>query len=217
MAKLKEGICLIDKPLGVTSFEVVRRLKAQRNEKKVGHAGTLDPLATGLMIIGYGAGTKLLHEYQMLPKVYEAEICLGEKSTTGDKEGEVLERCTVKTLSPETITNALESMIGILRLPVSIYSAMKKGGEEFYKKARRGEHPTPPQRDMEIFETELLKIHEKRDSNLFIDVRFSVGSGTYIRSLAEELGKRLGYPARLENLRRTQVGEFRVEDAQELS
>lgn len=216
MTELPEGILLIDKPLGITSFDVIRNLKKEIKEKKIGHAGTLDPLATGLMVVGVGAGTKLLHAYQDLPKIYEAEICIGEKSATGDKEGEVLERATVENIEKEVLETALQSMVGVLRLPVSIYSAMKKGGEEFYKKARRGEHPTPPQRDMEVVEARLIEICEKRDTNVYVKVHFSVGSGTYIRSLAEELGKKLGYPARLENLRRTQVGDFRVEDARAL-
>lgn len=216
MTEVPEGILLIDKPLGITSFDVIRRLKNELKESKIGHAGTLDPLATGLMIVGVGKGTKLLHAYQELPKIYEAEICFGERTTTSDKEGEVLEQCTVDSIDTNKLETILENMKGVLRLPVSIYSAMKKGGEEFYKKARRGEHPTPPQRDMEVFEATLLELCEKRNTNVYIKIRFSVGSGTYIRSLAEEIGKQLGYPARLENLRRTQVGEFTVEDAQKL-
>lgn len=217
MFEIPPGIILIDKPPGITSFDVIRQLRRELEEKKIGHAGTLDPLATGLMIVGVGAGTKLLHEYQMLPKIYEAEICIGERTTTSDKEGEVLEACEVESLEKELVEAMLAEMIGVLRLPVSIYSAMKKGGEEFYKKARRGEHPVPPMRDMEVFEASLLEVCEKRDERMYLKVVFSVGSGTYIRSLAEDLGKRLGYPARLENLRRTQVGEFRVEEAKKLN
>lgn len=216
MKETPDGILLIDKPLGISSFDVIRRLRNELGEKKIGHAGTLDPLATGLMIIGTGAGTKLLHQYQELSKIYEAEICIGEKTTTSDKEGEVLERCAVESVPKETLEEILTNMEGVHRLPVSIYSAMKKGGEEFYKKARRGEHPTPPVRDMEIVETTLIEICEKRDTNVYIKVHFSVGSGTYIRSLAEEIGRQLGLPARLENLRRTQVGDFRVEDAKKI-
>ena len=217
MQEIPQGILLIDKPLGITSFDVTQKLRRELGEKKIGHAGTLDPLASGLMIVGVGAGTKLLHEYQMLPKVYEAEVCIGESTTTSDREGEVLESCSVDALDTHTVDMALHAMQGILRLPVSIYSAMKKGGEAFYKKARRGEHPTPPVRDMEIFEATLVELCEKRDERMYLKVKFSVGSGTYIRSLAEELGRRLGYPARLENLRRVQVGDFLVEQARTIA
>ncbi|KKS30592.1 MAG: tRNA pseudouridine synthase B [Parcubacteria group bacterium GW2011_GWC2_42_11] len=217
MPEIPQGIILIDKPLGITSFDVVRSLRKELKVKKIGHAGTLDPLASGLMILGVEAGTKLLHAYQMLPKIYESEICVGERTTTSDKEGKVLESCVVDELDTTIVKKELHEMQGVLRLPVSIYSAMKKGGEEFYKKARRGEHPVPPVRDMEVFEANLVEVCEKRDERMYLRVTFSVGSGTYIRSLAEELGRRLGYPARLENLRRVQVGDFRVEQARELN
>lgn len=211
---LPEGILLIDKPKGITSFAVVGKIRKKLNERKVGHAGTLDPLASGLMIVGYGKGTKLLHGYVSLPKVYEAEICIGEKSETGDAEGKIIEKKSAHNIDAPLITAALSDMIGVLRLPVSAYSAMKQGGEALYKKVRRGEKVTIPLRDMEVFSCELLETPIQNDDTVHIHVRFSVGSGTYIRSLAEALGNRLGYPARLENLRRTQVGEFSISDAE---
>jgi tRNA pseudouridine55 synthase len=215
MSELPEGILLIDKPLHLTSFDVIRNLRRKLNVKKIGHAGTLDPLATGLMIVGVGAGTKQLRHYVELNKVYVAEICIGESSTTDDKEGEIIAEKTVDGLSEEAIAKALQSMQGKMILPVSVYSAMKKGGEAFYKKARRGEKVTPPNREMEILGTKLFNIRENKN-RLYVTAEFFVGSGTYIRSLAVELGRRLGYPARLENLRRTQVGDFRIEDADKI-
>jgi tRNA pseudouridine55 synthase len=212
-----ENILLIDKPLGITSFTVVQKIRRQFNIKKVGHAGTLDPLATGLMIVGIGSGTKLLTQYIKLPKIYEAEICIGEKSTTGDREGEIIEKVPVTSLSDTHVLEVLQGMVGTLLLPVSIYSAVKKGGEALYKKARRGENVTPPIREMEVYTTELLTTEDKPHTETqHVHVRFFVGSGTYIRSLAEELGARLGYPARLENLRRTRIGDFDIKDAQRL-
>lgn len=208
-----EGILLLDKPKGVTSFDVVQHVRRQYNEKKVGHAGTLDPLASGLMVVGVGAGTKKLKAFVSLDKTYVAEICIGEKSATGDAEGEIREKVPVPHIDTKILTTALQALHGIHRLPVSVYSAMKRGGEALYKKARRGEHVTVPVRDMEIHDAELLGEVEYKNDCAYTTVRFSVGSGTYVRSLAEELGRKLGYPARLENLRRTQVGEFRVEDA----
>jgi tRNA pseudouridine55 synthase len=185
---------------------------------KIGHAGTLDPLASGLMILGIGPATKLLQQYLKLPKVYEAEVCVGERTTTGDREGEVLEQVQV---TPDAcvevcVRKALETMVGVLELPVPVYSAIKQGGEALYKKARRGEKVAVPIKPMDVRSATLLNTTLEPPKCLCM-VRFDVGSGTYIRSLAEELGKRLGYPARLENLRRTQVGEWRIEDALSLT
>jgi tRNA pseudouridine55 synthase len=213
MANLPEGILLVDKPVGISSFDVIRRLRRARGVKKLGHAGTLDPLASGLMIIGEGKATKLLSQFLKLPKTYLAEVCIGESTTTGDKEGEVLRRLEVRDMSEETVRKKLVGMIGTRELPVPAYSAIKQGGVPLYKKARRGQTVDVPIKPMEVRSAELMSL-EHRDGLCFVRVQFDVGSGTYIRSLAEELGKRLGFPARLENLRRTQIGEWRVEDAQ---
>lgn len=229
MANLPEGILLIDKPVGISSFDVIRRLRRARGVKKLGHAlkpklgrapklklghaGTLDPLASGLMIIGEGKATKLLSQFLKLPKTYLAEVCLGESTTTGDKEGEVTARVQVVGCREKDIQEILMGMIGTLELPVPAYSAIKQSGVPLYKKARRGQTVDVPIKPMQVCSAELIS-QEHRDGLCFVRVRFDVGSGTYIRSLAEELGKRLGFPARLENLRRTQIGEWRVEDAQ---
>lgn len=209
------NILLIDKPVGITSFDVIRRLRKKLNIKKMGHAGTLDPLASGLMIIGIEDGTKKLGEYLKLDKEYVAGVLLGKKTATGDLEGGVVEEKAVDGVSREQVSEALASMVGTLTLPVSAYSAIKKNGVPLYKKARaaaaRGESVDEselPLREMRVYEAKLLDI----DENL-IKVRFKVGSGTYVRSLGEELGKRLGYPATLASLRRTKVGDFKVEEA----
>lgn len=215
MQELPEGIFLIDKQVGETSFDVIRQLRKKLNVKKIGHAGTLDPLASGLMIVGVGDGTKLLRHFVELNKVYEAEICIGESSTTDDAEGAITNEKVVTELSEKAIVEALQGMKGRLILPVSVYSAMKKGGEAFYKKARRGEKVTPPNREMEIIHTKFIGMSQLKN-RVYITAEFLVGSGTYIRSLAVELGRRLGYPSRLENLRRTQVGDFRIEDVQKI-
>lgn len=217
---MPEDILLIDKPKGITSFDVIRRLRRKLNIKKMGHAGTLDPLATGLMIIGIGKGTKKLTEYIKLPKEYIAEVRIGEKRSTGDLEGIVLEEMDVPVLTEEDIHPILAGMIGELSLPVSAYSAIKKDGVPMYKRARKAEQKGEliedvPNRNMVVSEAELLTL-SCADKRCVATIRFAVGSGTYIRSLGEELGKRLGYPATLQNLRRTQVGEFRVEDAESI-
>lgn len=210
-------LLLIDKPLGITSFDVIRRLRRILNIKKMGHAGTLDPLATGLMIIGVGAGTKKLTGLVKLDKEYIAEVRIGESRSTGDLEGEVLEVKIVKGLTREMVEIVLATMVGTLTLPVSAYSAIKIDGLEMYKRARRAEKSGEvvtevPIREMRVDAAELLQF--KIDGGQAVaTVRFFVGSGTYIRSLAEELGRLLEYPATLQALRRTKVGEFSIEDA----
>lgn len=211
------SLLLIDKPLGITSMDVIRRLRRVLGVKKMGHAGTLDPLATGLMLIGVGPGTKQLTSLIKLDKEYVAEVRIGEQRTTGDLEGEIVAEKIVTDLGEEKVREQLDSMIGTLTLPVSAYSAIKVDGVPMYKRARKaeakGEVVTEvPVRDMVIKEAELLS-YETADGRAVATIRFAVGSGTYIRSLAEELGRRLGYPATLQALRRTQVGDFRIEDA----
>lgn len=236
-------IVLINKPAGITSFDVIRALrKVYTNEydekaPKMGHAGTLDPAATGLMIIGMGEGTKQLKDCIGLDKEYSAEILLGEKRSTGDMDGEVLEEVLVPEISHDVIAGHLERMQGTLRLPVSAYSAMKKGGVPMYKRAREAQKigelvKVVPWRDMEVFEAVLITPdattttavnrgscggeNVSKTGKVIVSVKFRVGSGTYIRSLAEELGSRLGYPATLYSLKRTKVGDFSLADAQNL-
>ncbi len=210
-------IMLIDKPKGITSFDVIRRLRKELGIRKMGHGGTLDPLATGLMIIGIEKGTKKLAEYIKLPKEYVAEIRLGERRSTGDLEGEILEEVVVTEVDEAKVKKVLTTMLGTLALPVSAYSAIKKDGVPMYKRARKAEEKGElvddvPIRTMQVFESELQGI-TCADDRCVLTVRFYVGSGTYIRSLGEEIGKRLGYPATLQNLRRTKIGTFDIADA----
>ena len=213
-------ILLIDKPKGITSFDVIRQLRRQLGIKKMGHAGTLDPLASGLMIIGVGSGTKQLTSLIKQDKEYLAEILLGESRSTGDLEGVVLAEKGVEEgaeILRSKISAVLVDFIGELTLPVSAYSAIKVAGVPMYKRARKaelkGERITDvPVRLMQIIEAELLSVNVG-GARAVATVRFKVGSGTYIRSLAEEFGRRLNYPATLQNLRRTQVGLFSIADA----
>jgi tRNA pseudouridine55 synthase len=210
-------LLLIDKPLGITSFDVIRQLRRIFNIKKMGHAGTLDPLATGLMIIGIGPGTKKLTGLVKLDKEYIAEVRIGESRTTGDLEGEIVESKKVEGLEAEAVLAALGDMVGVLTLPVSAYSAIKVDGVPMYKRARKAEQTGEvvtevPMREMKVDEAKLLSYMIDKERAV-ATVCFSVGSGTYIRSLAEELGRRLGYPATLQALRRTKVGEFDIKDA----
>jgi len=210
-----DNLLLIDKPKGITSFDVIRRLRKKLGIRKMGHAGTLDPLATGLLLIGVEGGTKKLKDLIGLPKVYEAEILLGKKTTTGDLEGEVIESKEVEDLNEEGVARVLEEMIGDLQLPVPIYSAIKKEGKPLYKYARKGEEVEIPIKTMKIYTMELLDTFSMDDMYV-LSVRMEVGSGTYVRSVAEEIGSRLGFPATVKELRRTKVGEFDIKDAEKI-
>ena len=209
-------LLLIDKPSGITSMDVIRVLRKKFDIRKMGHAGTLDPLATGLMLVGVGPGTKKLTDLIKLDKEYIAEVRIGESRTTGDLEGDVIESKDASELTEEGVKIELDSLLGVQRLPVSAYSAIKKDGVPMYKRARQAEKEGEvitevPVRDMEVKEVELIDFIS--GDRAVATVRFFVGSGTYIRSLGEELGKRLGYPATLQNLRRTKVGVYKIEDA----
>ena len=219
-------LLLIDKPKGISSFTVIRQLRRLTGVRKMGHAGTLDPLASGLMLIGVEKGTKKLTGLVGLDKEYVASILLGEQRSTGDMEGEILvERSYVGDVSKEAVLEALRALEGEVELPVSAYSAIKKDGVPMYKRARKAAEKGEvvedvPRRVMKVYETELLEIKEIETENgprLEMKVRFKVGSGTYIRSLAEEVGRLLSYPAVMSDLRRTKVGEYRIEDAKQIS
>jgi len=212
---MTDKILLIDKPKGITSFDVIRKLRKKLGIKKMGHAGTLDPLATGLLIIGIEKGTKKLNQFLKLPKVYEVEVLLGKKTTTSDQEGETLEEKPVHDLPPDRIEKILESIQGKITLPVPVYSAIKKKGKPLYKMARRGEKVEVPEKEMEIVWVR-LKDHYREGDGYILKLEMEVGSGTYVRSIAEEIGRRLGYPAMVWELRRTRIGEFKIEDSEKL-
>lgn len=214
---------LIDKPRGITSFDVIRVLKGRYGRLrvghvrnlKIGHAGTLDPLATGLLIVGVGKGTKRLNEFLKLPKTYEAHVLLGTKTATGDMEGKILEKKEVLYVDPKLVRETIKNLVGEIILPVPVYSAKKEKGTPLYARVRRGEDIEPPKRKMKIFRLDLLGII-KREKEITLFVEMEVGSGVYVRSIAEEIGRRLHMPATLENLRRTKIGDFNVRDARML-
>lgn len=218
-------LLLIDKPKGISSFGIIHQLRRKIGIRKFGHAGTLDPLATGLMLIGVQDGTKLLSELIGLDKEYEAKIIIGERRLTGDMEGEILaEKEYKEDITTEEIEKVLKNLCGEIELPVSVYSAIRKDGVPLYKKARaaarKGQIFTDaPTRKMKVYEavlqsTEVITLAGKK--RLLLSVRFFVGSGTYIRSLVEEVGRQLNYPATLYELRRTKVGKYTVEQAWKL-
>lgn len=208
-------ILFIDKPVGITSFDVIRLLRKQRGIRKMGHAGTLDPRASGLMIIATGDDTKKLTYFLKLPKVYETEVLVGESRDTGDLEGTIIEEVAVPVLEERNVKEVVESMTGVLALPVPKYSAIKKDGKPLYAYAREGKEVDIPIKKMEVRDA-VYKGMKREGDRVLVDIVFDVGSGTYIRSLAEEVGRRLGYPATVKSLRRISIGDYRVEDAEKI-
>ena len=191
------GLVLVDKPAGPSSFAVVNRLRA-RYGVKAGHAGTLDPLATGLLLVLLGRATRLTRYLVGLDKRYVTEIRLGLRTSTGDGEGEVLEE------TPISSQREVEALTGELELPVPAASAVKIGGERAYRLHRRGVAVEMPTRRSEIHD---LRVH--RYAPPIVEVELHASSGTYVRSIADALG------GHCRTLRRTAVGPFRVEDADE--
>ncbi len=202
---------LIDKPKGMTSYDVIRVLKKKYPGQKIGHAGTLDPNATGLLIVAVGKETKELTKLLKLDKEYDAVIELGVKTDTGDCDGKIIATAPVPKLTMDVVLGAAQALVGSYEHVVPIFSAIKQGGEPLYKKARRGDNVVAPRRVMKVFSATPVVLDTP-----CVTIRFSVASGTYIRSLAETFGEKLGTLATVRDLRRTQIGGFRVTEAQNI-
>jgi tRNA pseudouridine55 synthase len=201
------GLLLVNKPLGITSFDVIRRLRRQTGVRKIGHAGTLDPLASGLMLLMFGSGCKQAMTYTKLDKSYLAQITLGATSTTGDGEGEKTV-VSDRQPTPEELEIALTGLTGEISQTPPVYSAIKINGQEAYKRARAGEQVTMPSRLVTVYQNVVVRYDYP-----VIELESKVSSGTYIRTLAEDLGAILGTGAYLSGLVRTEVGDFHLNEA----
>ena len=201
-------VILIDKPLHWTSFDVVRKIRSTLKIKKVGHAGTLDPLATGLLIVCTGKFTKKINEYMAQVKEYTGTFTLGATTPTYDKESTPENFKSFNHITEEEIKSATQNFIGIIQQFPPIYSAIKKDGVALYELARRGEEVELKARTIEINEFEITGVELP-----VISFRVLCGTGTYIRSLAHDMGSVLGCGAYLSELRRTKIGEMNVNDA----
>ncbi len=231
---MNSDVLMIDKPTDMTSFGVVARIRRVLTEHKrniheqtgecptlknghcrckvkVGHTGTLDPFATGLMIVVVRKETKNAAVYSKLDKVYEAELGLGATSSTGDPEGLITQLTPQKPMSHNIVERVLEQFVGEIQQTPPIYSAIKIHGERAYKLARKGQEIEMPVRTITIYKLELLSYDYPR-----LVIRAHVSSGTYIRTLAEDIGKALGTGAYCTALRRTKVGEWSVDGAMSL-
>lgn len=213
---MEDNILLIDKPAQMTSFGVVARVRRMLSKQagkkvKVGHTGTLDPFATGLMIIVTGKECKNAATYTKLDKVYEATIHLGRTSSTGDPEGEIT-NVSDRAPSREEIESALKEFRGAIRQRPPIFSAIKINGQRAYKLARDGREVEIPERTVMIYDLEVIKYAYPE-----LLIRAHVSSGTYIRTLASDIGKTLGTGAYCTDLRRTEIAEYSISNAQKLA
>ena len=203
-----DGFLLIDKPKGITSHGVVDRIRKLLGIRKVGHSGSLDPHATGLLILGIGKATRFLPFLMDLPKTYLATFRLGVLTDTLDLTGEVLVRKDVPPLTREKVEQALRKFRGEIDQAPPAYSAKKIQGKRLYELAREGVLVSPGKKRVTIYELELLNMEPER---LFLRTR--VSKGTYIRSLARDIAEALGTVGVVEELRRVAIGPFRVEEA----
>jgi tRNA pseudouridine55 synthase len=195
------GVLLIDKPSGPTSHDVVAFVRWALRERAVGHCGTLDPAATGLLVVCVGGATKLVEHLTGVDKRYQARIVLGRSTTTADAEGETLAQGPVSAEVEARAGATLLEMLGELALPPPAYSAVKLDGRRAHELARAGEAVDLPVRRMAIHAAEVLAVRRESPDHVVIDATLDVAKGTYIRSIAEELGRRLGVPAHLGSLR----------------
>lgn len=212
------GILLLDKPQGMSSNAALQVAKRLFQAEKAGHTGSLDPLATGLLPLCFGEATKIAGLLLGSAKAYDAEIALGTVTDTDDAEGAVLRQREVPALDREGLVAALQSFQGRIQQRAPVYSALKQGGEPLYAKARRGEVIEAPVREVEVHRIEILEQGPER-----LKLRVECGSGTYIRSIARDLGEVLGCGAHISALRRLWVEPFRppamltLESLQELA
>jgi tRNA pseudouridine55 synthase len=213
---LNGQLLLIDKPLGWSSFQAVNKLKWAIRKKfnlkkfKIGHAGTLDPLATGLLVICTGKFTKKITEYQGQEKEYTGVFTLGATTPSYDLETEVNESFSTNHITPDLIQKTTTQFIGEIEQAPPVFSALKKDGKRLYEFAREGKAVDIPKRKVSVRTFEITKV-----DNLNIHFRIACSKGTYIRSIANDFGKALNSGAHLTSLRRTKIGDFNVDIAED--
>ena len=210
-----DGLILINKPKGWTSHDVVNKLRNILHQKKIGHTGTLDPLATGVLPVLLGNATKLSKYLIEHDKTYIAVIKLGTKTNTGDEEGKIIENKAVdiNVLENNYVKDVLNSFIGKQKQKPPIYSAIKINGKKLYEYARNNESVEIPERDIEVYEAELLELDKDK---LEIKVQLSVSKGTYIRRLCEDISEKLGTVGYMKELERIRVDKYYIKDSVDL-
>jgi tRNA pseudouridine55 synthase len=215
LGPVQSGLVVVDKPAGLTSHDVVAQVRRLVGTRKVGHAGTLDPMATGVLVLGVNRATRLLGHLLLTDKVYDATVRLGSSTSTDDAQGEVVATASTDGLTEEAVLTALGAFVGTIDQVPSTVSAIKVGGRRAHELARAGEDFELESRSIRV---DSIEVHEFREAETGIDVDVSVrcSSGTYIRSIARDLGERLQTGGHLTSLRRTAVGPFAIDDARTL-
>ena len=211
------GIALIDKQQGFTSHDVVAKLRKLLGTKKIGHAGTLDPMATGLLLLGIGSGTKLMQFLSGLDKTYEATIRLGASTSTDDAEGEIGQAQDASKVSKDELAREIFKLTGNIEQVPSSVSAIKVDGKRAYDLVRAGEEVVLKSRSVTVSRFEVIGEPSVVGQYLDINVEVDCSSGTYIRALARDLGDALGVGGHLTALRRTRIGAFEVSNASGIS
>ena len=216
----KDGLVIVDKPGGLTSHDVVARIRRLAGTRRVGHAGTLDPMATGVLVVGVEKATRLLGHLTLTEKQYDATIRLGQSSNTDDAEGELTAIAPATGLTPETISKAIADLTGEIQQVPPAVSAIKVDGQRAYKLTRAGAAPELKPRPVTVYEFTVTAIRPAGDGDLTgltdIDATVRCSSGTYIRALARDLGNSLGTGGHLTALRRTRVGGYGLDTAKTL-
>lgn len=222
-SSVEDGWLLIDKPIGISSFGVIKKLQTMfRNEGfgkvKMGHSGTLDPFASGLLIVALGKKTKHLANIIGFDKEYQAQVCLGQSTDTLDTEGSIIERKAVsRSFSLSELQSVASVFLGCCDYQVPAYSAVKVSGSPLYRYIRLGKDlPELPVKNMCVYDWQIKSFRKSSSDLLIMESSVSVSSGTYIRTLAYEFGKKIGYPAMLTGLRRTKVGGLDISMATRL-
>jgi len=206
------GILLVNKPKGFTSFDVIAVLRGILNTKKLGHTGTLDPDATGLLVVGVNKGTKIMKYLNNDQKEYIATICIGTSTDTLDKTGEIIDNVEVKTLTD--VDTTIASFKGVYTQTPPMYSAVKYKGKKLYEYARKGiTIDDIPSRDITVFDIARISDILYKDNNAYFDYKVHASKGLYVRTLSYDIGKKLGYPSSNYELHRTKAGHFDISDA----
>ena len=214
MAQPASGLILVDKPAGWTSHDVVSRTRKIAGTRKVGHAGTLDPMATGMLVIGFNKATRLLTYIVDTTKIYRATIRLGHNTTTDDADGEITQTRFANAVTREAIEAAIIDLTGTIQQVPSSVSAIKIDGKRAYQRVREGETVDIPAREVTVHRFDIEDIRRADDGKTIdVDVEVECTAGTYIRALARDLGEALNTGGYLTALRRTAVGPYRIEDA----
>jgi tRNA pseudouridine55 synthase len=211
------GLVVVDKPGGMTSHDVVARVRRLAGTRKVGHAGTLDPMATGVLLVGVNRATRLLGHLTLTEKAYDATIRLGVATTTDDAEGETVSTRSVRHLTEDDVRSAAGRFVGELEQRPSAVSAIKVDGKRAYARVRAGEQVDLPPRPVTVHELLVTDVRRDEDAgSVEVDVSLRCSSGTYVRAIARDLGEALGVGGHLTALRRVAVGPFVISEARTL-